>query len=298
MANRKRFLTLFLSFILLFFAADIFYTNIKTVRQKYLEITFIDVGQGSSTLIKFPGGVNMLVDGGGFYDRSFDLGKYVVAPYLWHEKIKKVDIMVLTHPDQDHVGGLPYIADTFEVGEVWSTGSKSKNESCRILKEIIRGKAIPHRIVDKDTPEQTIGGASIRILNPAKSASGRGLHFPDSDYNDNGVVMKITFGNRSILLPADISEYAEAELIASGTDLKADILMAPHHGARSSSSASFLKAVCPEIIVISCGPGNVFGFPHSDVLDRYRRMGTKVLRIDECGAVTIQTDGKKIRIEK
>ncbi|MCK4535111.1 MAG: MBL fold metallo-hydrolase, partial [Syntrophobacterales bacterium] len=212
-------------------------------------------------------------------------------------KIKKVDIMVLTHPDQDHIGGLPYIADNFEVGEVWSNGCESKNESFRRLNKIIREKAISHRIVDKDTKEQTIGGASIRIFNPAKSVSGRGLHFPDSDYNDNGVVMKITFGNTSMLLPADISEYAEAELVASGTDLKADILMAPHHGARTSSSALFLKAVQPEVVVISCGLGNVFGFPHSDVLDRYRRVGTRVLRIDKCGAVTIQVDGEKIEIE-
>ncbi|MBW2545352.1 MAG: DNA internalization-related competence protein ComEC/Rec2 [Deltaproteobacteria bacterium] len=296
MANRKSFLTLFLSFILLFFAADAFYTNMKTSGRKHLEITFIDVGQGSSTLIKFPGGKVMLVDGGGFYDRSFDLGKYVVAPYLWREKIKKVDIMVLTHPDQDHIGGLPFLTENFEVGELWSNGCESKNESFRRLNEVIRKKAIRHRIVDKTTPEQTIGGVSISILNPAKSASGKGLHFPDFDYNNNGIVMKITFGNKSILLPADISKFAEAELVASGMDLRADILMAPHHGAGTSSSTLFLKAVRPEIIVISCGPDNAFGFPNSDVLDRYARAGIRVLRTDKNGAVTIRMDGEDIEV--
>ncbi len=295
-ANRKRVLTLFLSFLLLFFAANAIYSRIKTSCQKYLEITFIDVGQGSSTLIKFPGGDVMLVDGGGFYDRSFDLGKYVVAPYLWREKIKKVGIMVLTHPDQDHVGGLPYIADNFEIGELWSNGCESKNESSRRLNETITKKTIHHRIVDKDTPERIIGGASITILNPAKSASGKGLHFPDSDYNDNGIVMKITFGNKSILLPADISESAEAEIVASGTDLKADILMAPHHGARISSSLLFLKAVQPEIVAISCGPGNVFGFPNQEVLDRYVKAGIRILRTDKTGAITIRTNGENIEV--
>ena len=296
-ANRSRVLALFLGSILLFFAVDVIYLHIKTSGREYLEITFIDVGQGSSTLVKFPGGITMLVDGGGFYDRSFDLGKYVVAPYLWHEKIKGVDIMVLTHPDQDHVGGLPYIADNFETGEFWSNGCESKKESFRRLKKIIRRKAIHHKIVDKDTPKQTIGDASIRILNPIKSVTGSGLHFPDFDYNDNGVVMKITFGSISILLPADISKYAEAELVASGMDLNADILMAPHHGSRSSSSSSFLKAVRPEIVVVSCGPNNVFGFPTPDVLDRYAKAGISVLRTDKNGAVIIRTDGENIEIK-
>ncbi len=295
-ANRKRFLTLFLSFILLFFAANAIYLHIKTSCQKYLEITFIDVGQGNSALIKFPGGNVMLVDGGGFYDRSFDLGKYVVAPYLWREKIKKVDIMVLTHPDQDHIGGLPFLAENFEVGEIWSNGCESKNESFRRLNEIITKKAIHHKIVDKDTEDRTIGGASITILHPAKSSSGKGLHFPDSDYNNNGIVMKITFGNTSILLPADISESAEAEIVASGTDLEADILMAPHHGAGTSSSVLFLKAVRPEIVVISCGPDNRFGFPDSNVLDIYAKVGIRVLRTDKNGAVTIRTDGENIEV--
>ena len=295
-ANQKPVLALVLGFILLFFSIDAVYLHVKTSCQKYLEITFIDVGQGNSALIKFPGGDVMLVDGGGFYDRSFDLGKYVVAPYLWREKIRKLDIMVLTHPDQDHIGGLPYLADNFETGELWSNGSKSKNESFRRLDEVITKKGIRHRIVDKDTPEMIIGGACISILNPAKSTSGEGLRFPDFDYNNNGIVMKISLGNRSILLAADISKAAEADILASGANLRADILMSPHHGSDTSSSSAFLKAVRPEIVVISCGPDNTFGFPNSDVLDRYAKAGIKVLRTDQNGAVTIRTNGKDIEV--
>ncbi len=295
--DRRRVLAVCLGLILLLLVADALYIHMKTARQRYLEVTFIDVGQGSSTLITFPGGATMLVDGGGFYDRSFDLGKYVVAPYLWHKKIKKIDIMMLTHPDQDHVGGLPYVAENFEVGELWSNGCTSKNESWRRLQQIIKGKAIPHTTVDNDTPERTIGGALLTILNPVKSVSGKGLHFPETDYNNNGVVVKITFDNTVILLPADISRRVENRLVASGAELKADILMAPHHGARTSSSAAFLKAVRPKIAVISCGLGNVFGFPHSSVLDRYREAGTRVLRTDKYGAISIRTDGNTIEIK-
>ncbi len=294
-ANEKRLLALSLGLIALFFVADAFYTNLRAVGNRYIEMAFIDVGQGSSTLIKFPGGSIMLVDGGGFYDRSFDIGKYVVGPYLWREKIKKIDIMVLTHPDQDHVGGLPFLAENFEVGEIWSNGQESGNISHRRLLEVIRQKGIPHQIVGVDTPERMIGGATIRILHPKRSASGQGLYFPDSDYNNNGIVMKITFGAKSILLPADISGTAETLLIASGHDLRANILMAPHHGGHASSTTPFLKAVRPEITVISCGSDNAFGFPRPDVLARYARAAVQVLRTDTDGAVIIRTDGETVK---
>ncbi|MDD5723998.1 MAG: DNA internalization-related competence protein ComEC/Rec2 [Syntrophales bacterium] len=295
-ANERRLLAVSLCLIALFFVADAFYTNLRVAGRKHLEATFIDVGQGSSTLIKFPGGDIMLVDGGGFYDRSFDLGEYVVAPYLWREQIKKIDIMVLTHPDQDHAGGLLYIAENFEVGEVWSNGQESKNESWQRLQKVIRQKRIAHRIVGTGTPERIIGGASIRILNPERSASGQDLCFPDSDYNDNGIVMKIRFGRRNILLPADISGLAEARLIASGHDLRADVLMAPHHGGYASNTAAFLRAALPEIAVISCGPDNAFGFPNPDVLDRYTQAGVRVLRTDKEGAIIVRTDGETLEI--
>ncbi|MDO9515901.1 MAG: DNA internalization-related competence protein ComEC/Rec2 [Syntrophales bacterium] len=294
--KERNLLALSLGLIALFFVADAFYTNLRAAGSRHIEMTFIDVGQGSSTLIRFPGGPVMLVDGGGFYDKSFDLGKYVVAPYLWREKIKKIDIMVLTHPDQDHVGGLPFIVENFEVGEIWSNGQESENESWRRLLEVIGRKGIPHRIIGTNTQERIIGGASIRILNPARPASGRGFSFPDFDCNNNGVVMKITFGRRSILLPADISGPAEAELVASGHDLEADILMAPHHGGHTSSTAPFLRAVRPKIAVISCGPGNVFGFPNQDVLDRYVKAGIRILRTDKNGAITIRTDGENMEV--
>jgi len=294
-ARERILLISFLGLIALFFIADAFCTNLRSAGRRYLEVTFIDVGQGSATLLQFPGGDVMLVDGGGFYDRTFDLGRYVVGPYLWHEKIKKIDIMVLTHPDQDHVGGLPFLAENFTVGEFWSNGQESENESHRKLLEIVRERNIPHRIVNAGTPEQIMGGASIRILNPQKSSPGAPFS-PYSDYNSNGIVMKITLGRRSILLPADISGLVEERLIASGHDLEADILMAPHHGGHTSSTTPFMRAVMPKIAVISCGPDNTFGFPHPDVLDRYARAGARILRTDRDGAVIVRTDGETLDV--
>jgi competence protein ComEC len=295
-ARERILLISFLGLITFFFIADAFCTNLRAVGRRYLGVTFIDVGQGSSTLLRFPGGGVMLVDGGGFYDRTFDLGRYVVGPYLWHEKIKKIDIMVLTHPDQDHVGGLPFLAENFKIGEFWSNGQESENESHRKLLEIVRERDIPHRIINAGTLERTVGGVSVRILNPQQSLPGCDRRFSFSGYNDNGIVMKITLGRRSILLPADISGLVEERLIASGHDLTADILMAPHHGGHTSSTIPFLRAVRPKVAIISCGPDNTFGFPRPDVLDRYSRAGVRILRTDRDGAVIVRTDGETLDV--
>ena len=294
--RKKAVLALCLGMIALFFVAHAVWTNLSTATDQDLHVTFLDVGQGSSTLIRFPGGTTMVVDGGGFYDRGFDPGQYVVGPYLWRQRIKRIDILVLTHPDQDHAGGLPFLAENFEVGEFWSNGEGSENESCRSLWKIISGKKIPHRVIGSDTPERIVGGVSIGILNPRQSPAGKGLLFGPSDHNNNGVVMKITLGRRSVLLPADISEPAEAYLLDSGSDLRADVLMVPHHGGHTSSTVPFIDAVRPEIAVISCGKDNTFGFPHPSVPKRYARAGARVFRTDKDGAVILRTDGEKLEI--
>ncbi len=296
LAKEKTLLAFFLGLILLSFFANAYCISARASGRGAVEATFLDVGQGSSTLLRLPGGAVILVDGGGFYDSDFDLGERVLAPYLWREKIKKIDIMVMTHADQDHAGGLPFIAENFEVGEIWTNGQGSEKGACHRLLDIAEEKSIPHLRVSSDTPEIRVGDVSLKILNPQKSESGQGFLFPGFDYNNNAIVLKITIGSKSILLPADISASAEKQLISSGADLRSDMLMAPHHGGHSSSSNAFLNAVRPEIAVISCGKDNHFGFPNTDVLDRYKRAGARVMRTDRDGAVIIGTDGERINI--
>ncbi len=278
----------------IFFVIDTIYLYARDGNEN-LKVTVIDVGQGSSTLIRLSGGKKILVDGGGSYENIFDIGKYVVAPYLWHERIKSIDIVVLTHPHPDHLNGLLYILSNFDVKEVWSNGENTDLETYEDFVEIINEKNIIHRLISEDTGHITLNGTTINILNPPKTIYLRNdLPRKFDKTNNDAIVMKLTFGDVSILLPSDISEPTENTLVKSGKSLKSQIILVPHHGGSTSSTLPFLNRVKPEIAVISCGVDNVYNDPRPDVLRRYLQIGTKILRTDINGAIDITTDGKNI----
>ena len=278
-----------------FFVVDAIYFYVKDKGNKNLIVTAIDVGQGSSALIRLPGGKKMLLDGGGIYDNSFDIGKYVVAPFLWHERIRHVDIVVLSHPHPDHLNGLLYILSNFSVKEVWTNGETAESDTYKDFIKIVNEKNITHRLVSEKVPNVGINNVTISILNPADTVAPiEGLSRQLDKTNNDAIVMKIAMGNVSVLLPADISELSEMRIIAAHKDITSDVLFAPHHGGRTSSTIPFLNRVRPKIAVISCGRDNVYHDPHTDVLKRYFRFGTKVLRTDINGAINITTDGTNV----
>jgi len=283
-----------LAALAVFFAIDAIYLYTKDNNDS-LKVTAIDVGQGNSTLIILPGGKKMLVDGGGSYENIFDIGKYVLAPYLWHERIRNIDIVVLTHPHPDHLNGLLYILSNFDIKEVWSNGETAEMETYEDFVRIINEKNITHRLISEDNGHMTINGATITILNPPKTINLKNdLPRKFDKTNNDAIVMMLTLGNVSILLPSDISEPTETSLVKSGKNLRSQIMFVPHHGGFTSSTIPFLNSVKPAIAVISCGADNVYNDPRPDVLKRYNRLGTRIFRTDLDGAISITTDGKNI----
>jgi competence protein ComEC len=229
----------------------------------------------------------MLVDGGGSYDDRFDVGRYVVAPFLWSERIGTIDTVVLTHPHPDHVNGLSYIIENFGVREIWTNGDEATVHWGAPLVEKMKQKGISPRLLTSKSAPININGVHIDVLNPGKSPPP-GEDLSDREINERALVLKLRWGDTAILLPSDIGEPTESVLVARYRSLASSILLAPHHGSAYSGSEAFLRAVQPETIVISTGRP-----VREDVLNRYREAGAAVYRTDVHGAIRIITDGRR-----
>ena len=281
--------------ILVLFLVDAVYLNTRDFFENNLKVTAIDVGQGSSTLVELPHGKRLLIDGGGFSDGSFDVGRYIVAPYLWHERISKIDIVILTHPHPDHLNGLIYILSNFRINEVWINGDRSETEEYREFERVIHEKKIKQESVSAKTGKVQLGNVIIEIMNPQGPIGNHeetSQHF--EEINNRSIVMKMTFEDVSFFFPGDISEPAETTLTQSDRDMTSQVLFVPHHGGFSSSTELFIRKILPRIAVVSCGTDNIYNVPHPDVLNRYSMMGTKIFRTDKNGAVSIITNGKNM----
>lgn len=276
--------------------ADLTYMTWKDKFSDHLKITVIDVGQGASTLVQMPRGINMLIDGGGYPNSPLDMGRSVIAPFLYARRIKKIDIAVLTHPHPDHLQGLLYILDHFDVQEVWCTGLAVDDELYRLWMEKITQHNIRIKHLSALSPPADISGVHIRCLWPLHQPKQTDREMPYDEINDASLVLKMTHVTRSFLVTCDISSQVEAQLIASGQNLKSDLLFVPHHGSVHSSSTDFIHAVSCRYAIISSGKNNVFRHPHPDVLDRYRSAGVEIFRTDQDGAVLVNSDGQTLSI--
>ncbi len=297
LANLKRMKRFLPGLIILFVvvAGDISYWYTQTHLNKGLRITFIDVGQGDSTLIEFPKGKRMLIDGGGFYDERFDVGRNVVAPVLWKKKITTLHYLVLTHPHPDHLNGLKFIASSFRARELWASGQGFSSTPYHDLMEIVAKKRMQRIMVHDAWPPRRINGVKVEVLNPPQGSMVDQKDSP-SQINNRSIVLMITYKNHRFLLTGDIEEEAEARLVESGKDLRSDVLKVPHHGSQTSSTRKFLEAIKPSYALFTVGFRNIFNLPSAKILSRYESAGCSILRTDRDGSVMFETDGENLRV--
>lgn len=247
-----------------------------------LRVTFFDVGQGDAIFIETPQGHQILIDGGPI--RQLAGEKVAERLPFWD---KSLDLVILTHPDADHITGLVGVLEKYDVANVLWTGVEKDTNIFRAWKQVLEKYSKPvylARAPQKLTWSKNSAYAFMDILYPDDSAiaSTKAL-------NDTSIVSRLVFGNHSFLFPGDISKAVEQKLVNQAVDIDADVLKVPHHGSKFSSSESFLEAVSPSLAVIQVGRNNRFGHPTEEVLARFGDI--PLLRTDLNGDILIQTNG-------
>ena len=225
----------------------------------------------------------VVIDGGGSFDPAFDPGEQVLAPFLWRQGIRHIDLIVLSHPHPDHANGLGFLVENFAVGEVWTNGQPTTQPGTVRLLAAAAQRGVPVRL------PRPLELAGVRLV-PLTGMSGAD---PAASENDNSLVLALEYAGRRLLFAGDLEADGEAALLATG-GLRADVLKVPHHGSRTSSTEPFVAAVHPSLAVISVGERNRWGFPNPAVVARYLAAGARVLRTDTDGAVAVSlsADGK------
>ncbi|MGQ0812036.1 MAG: DNA internalization-related competence protein ComEC/Rec2 [Nitrospiraceae bacterium] len=253
-----------------------------------VRITFLDVGQGDASVIELPDGQTVLIDGGAAYDR-FDMGRGVVAPYLWNRGIRRLDHVIGTHPQLDHVGGLAWIVEHFPVGRYWGNGQTRDEPFFHRLQQALAKQSLVEDIAVRRHESIISGPCRMTSVNPmieAQSAGEIGRRTSGSHINNHSVVTRLDCGVVAVLFTGDVEREALARLVQSKDD-PAQVVKVPHHGARSSLYLPWIEQTRPGIAVISAGRHNSYGHPAPLVLDAYQSLGIRLLRTDRDGAVWI-----------
>lgn len=263
--------------------------------ERVLAVTFLDVGQGDAALIETPGGKTLLVDGGTrseYKGTLNDMGERVILPYLYRKGIDHLDLVVATHSDLDHLGGLISVVEKFPVFQVLDSGQTDPDQVYQDFFITVGKRNIPLLLAEEGMRLQVEPDIDLEILNPRYTPySGT-----RSDSNANAILFRLIYHNQSIFFAADMEEVNEQALLASGIDFRSSILKVAHHGSKFSSSMPFLERVHPEVAIVSVGK-NLFGHPHQDTLARLTEAGAAVYRTDELGAVIVKLKEDQFQVQ-
>lgn len=257
-----------------------------------LTISVLDVGQGESLLIEFPNGETLVMDGGGFYKNRLDVGGRVVAPFLWNRGIRKIDFMVATHSDNDHIRGLYSLLDLFPVKHFLTLGDNFVGRRLRNLQNQAREKGAKFLRLKMNEPI-VVGEVQLIPLHPQPDQSSSSDRRVD---NDLSLVLRLEYKDFSMLFTGDIGDKIEEKLANNPQQIQVDILKAPHHGSRFSNSPRFIKAVSPDTVIFSSGYLNRMHHPHPETLKRYMDADVDIRRTDLHGAVQVITNGISYKI--
>ena len=274
-----------------------------------LHVDFLDVGQGDSALVTFPNGETLLIDGGGkinygasYVEKEDDeaelfepdvqtVGESVVSEYLWEKGYSRIDYILATHADADHIQGLIDVAKNFRVRAALFGRTPMKDADFAALYEVLQSREI--EIVKlKRGDVLSFDEAKIEILFPVADESTQAV----SD-NNHSLVLRLIFRNKKFLFTGDIEKETESKLIENPLFLEADVIKVAHHGSRTSSTPNFINAVKADYAVISVGRQSQFGHPHREVVERWENSGAKILKTGERGTISVSTNGKNLEIQ-
>lgn len=246
-----------------------------------VRLDVLDVGQSQAVLVHLPGGARILVDGGGTLSRTFDLGRSVLAPVLTWGRPPRLDAVFLSHPDADHAQGLAYILRQFRVGAFYTNGQLPKGELGEEFSAAFAASGL--------APEALVAGRSITLGNDVQMEV---LHpaaaFASRNSNENSLVLRLVWRGRPLaLLPGDVQRGGIEDMVDAGRDLRAEVLLLPHHGSKSSYSGMLYDGVAPRQALVSCGPQNMYHFPNSAVVAELERRGVPLASTADSGMLTV-----------
>jgi len=248
-----------------------------------VSIHFLDVGLGDSTLIVLPSGENVLVDTG---------GPAAAPEFISHLKkigIKKIDHLILTHPHDDHIGGIFNLLAEFRAGHFYDNGfSNFQSDLFVDYVKAVRSNLSNYSILQAGE-KIVLGEITIEVLNP--------LLPPTGSLNNDSIMLRVIYGEMRILLAGDVGYAGERRLLTAGTAMMSQILKVAHHGEKDACSPDFLKTVSPEVGIISVSTINKYARPHPELLQRLRNAGIKVYQTDTRGTITLRTDGRTYTVE-
>lgn len=275
-----------------------------------LRVDFLDVGQGDSALVTMPDGTTLLIDGGGrpffrptvrtdqgteaepFEPDIRSIGERVVSEYLWWRGLDRVDYILATHADADHIDGLNDVARNFRVrAALVARAPRSDHEHARFA-QTLTNEGVPMFMIGRGDTLR-FGPVVVEVLWPAP---GENINAPST--NDDSVVLRLRMGERTFLMTGDIERRAEAALVATSAErLPSDVVKVAHHGSKTSSTEAFVAATHPKLAIISVGLASPYGHPRPEVLERWRTSGAQVLTTGERGTITVSTDGQDLKVE-